>query len=278
MGQTDSMTESIRPVRMNHLNAVVENYDASVSHLRRVFGAELMVEFPQKEWRACLVSIGRVIIELFVPYDFLLNSRQGPHWLGIEYQSDMTQVRAAVASYGIRIVRDIGVALHTHPADCFGMAFEFYDGSFHERDWPDLGGQIKPAEYWRDEHALGLTGLKAYTAAVNDLGAATSFLRRFLSAQIVYELERPNLAARAVGLQVADDVIEVLAPVRDGALQAHLWQHGQGIRSIVFGVRDLDQARRYFAELDMKVVPGSMPDSFMLAAEENLGLAFEFAL
>lgn len=200
------MPSPIRPMRVNHFNVVVEDFDVTVAHLQSLFDAEFLADMPQREWHACLVAIGRVIFELFVPYEFLLNARYGPHDLGIEYQADLDQVRHALAGHGIRIVRDIDIALHTHPADCFGMAFEFYAGSFHKRDWPTLGGPMKSAEYWRDLHRFG-----------------------------------------------------------------------DGIRSVVFGTRDIQQAQRYFSERHVATVPGATRHSIAMPAQVNQGLLFKFS-
>lgn len=123
------------------MNVVLRDFDESVAHLKRVFGAEFMVDIPQKELHAFLFELGRVIFEGFVPHEWLPNARYGPHYVGLEYQADMDEVRAAVSERGIGLVRDIGLALHTDPADCFGVSFEFYDGEFHERDMTELGGQ-----------------------------------------------------------------------------------------------------------------------------------------
>lgn len=271
------MSKSIHPVRVNHMNVVLEDFDTSVAHLRALYGADFLADYPQREWHACLIEMGRVIFELFVPPAFLLNARYGPLYLGIEYQADMDEVREVVAAHGIRIVRDIGLALHTHPADCLGVSFEFYGGCFHDREWEPLGGPMKSAEYWRDEHPLGLTGLKGYTIAVPGIDAASRFLQSFLTAEPLYEAPRPAVSARAVGLQVADAVVEIITPVDDGSLQRHLHQFGQGIRSTMFGVRDIDQARRYFTERGVDLVPGAAPDSFAVPAEANLGMIFEFS-
>ncbi|TAL04553.1 MAG: hypothetical protein EPO08_01055 [Rhodospirillaceae bacterium] len=272
------MTKSIRCTRVNHMNVALQNFDASVDHFRKLYGADFLLDIPSREWHAGLVEMGRVIFELFVPHDFLLNFRYGPHYVGVEYQADMDKVREAVAAHGIRIVRDIGVAIHTHPADCFGVAFEFYGNYFHDNDWPLLGGQkMRPAAYWRDEHPLGLTGLKSYTVAVSDIDAAKTFFQSFLSAEVVYEAPRAAIAARAVGLQVADAVVELITPVKDGTLQRHLHQFGDGIRSTVFGVRDIEQARRYFTERGVNLVPGGAPNTFAVPAEANLGVIFEFS-
>jgi hypothetical protein len=61
---------------------------------------------------------------------------------------------------------------------------------------------------------------------------------------VVYDEARPAIGARAIGLQIADAVAEVLAPTGDGWLRNELMRTGQGILSNVFRVRDLDQARR----------------------------------
>jgi catechol 2,3-dioxygenase-like lactoylglutathione lyase family enzyme len=271
------MPRSIRPVRVNHMNVVVEDFDASVAHLRELYGAEFMADMPQKEWHACLMNLGGVLFELFAPHVFLLNARYGPHYLGLEYQADLEEVREAIAQRGIRIARDIGLAVHTHPADTLGVAFEFYDGSFHEREWPALGGgRIRPAAFWRDEHPLGLTGLQGCTLAVDDLEAASAFLEGFLSAEKVSEADRPRIAARARGLRVADGVVELLAPTGEGPIAQHLRRYGPGVRSTVFGVRDLAQARRWFEGRGLPPEAGDAPDSFAAPFAADLGVIFEF--
>src|SRR5579864_1490793 len=223
------MTQAIHPQRVNHMNAVVQDFDAIVGHFAQCYGAEFMIDMPQKEFHACLIALGQVIIELFVPWDFLVSARLGPHYVGLEWQADMEEVRAALADHGVRTVRDIGVALHTHPADCFGVSHEFYSGEFHSRNWPLLGGKIQSAQYWRDEHALGLTGLKGYTQVVTDLDKASTFLRRFLAAEPVLEEARPAIGARAQQLKVADAMIELLAPDGAGWLAQQLARQGEEI-------------------------------------------------
>lgn len=271
------MPVSIQPMRVNHMNAVLRDHDASVAHLTRHFGAEFMSDMPQREFHASLIEFGRVIFELFVPHDWLVSARIGPHYVGLEWQADMDQVRAAIADHGIGLVRDIGLALHTDPADCFGISHEFYGDYFHDRDWELLGHTtIKPAAYWHDEHPLGLTGLVGFTHAVEDLAAASQFTQSFLAATPVYEVERAEIGARAVGLRVADAVIELQAPTGPGHLRRYLDRQGQGIRSTLFGVRDIDRARAYLTAQGLPIEPGSAEGSFAVPAEANLGIAFEF--
>jgi catechol 2,3-dioxygenase-like lactoylglutathione lyase family enzyme len=273
------MPTAIHPVRVNHMNVVVEDIDACAARWRELYDAEFLADIPQREWRAGLVETGQVLFELFAPHEFLLNARYGPHYVGIEYQADMEEVREAIASHGLRIVRDIGLAVHTHPADGFGVAFEFYGGYFHDREWEVLGGaKMKSAAFWRDEHPLGLTGLKGYTVAVRDLDAASAFMRSFLAAEPVYEAPRPGIGGRALGLQVADAVLELVVPDGAGPLQAHLERFGEGIYSTVFGVRDLDRARRWFAARGVELAPGGATGSFAIPAAVNQGMIFEFAV
>jgi catechol 2,3-dioxygenase-like lactoylglutathione lyase family enzyme len=262
---------------VSHPNLVLQDYDASVAHFRTLFGAEILLDMPLPEWRACLLDIGGMIFELFVPPGFLLNSRIGAHYLGIEYEADMEEVREAIAAHGLGIIRDLGVALHTDPADSFGVAFEFYGGSFYGEGQTALTRPVKSEAYWRDEHPIGLAGMKAWTLAVGDADAASRFLQSFLSAEPLYEAERPALGARAVGLKVADATIEVLAPRGDGPLARELQRTGQGMRSVVLRTRDLEQARRYFISRGAPLVPGALPDSFALAPRANRGVLFEFA-
>lgn len=271
------MSGFIRCRRVNHMNVVLRDFDAAVAHLQNLYGGEFIADMPQREWHACLIHAGRVMFEFFVPHDYLLNARYGPHYVGLEYQAEMDEVRAVLAAQNIRLVRDIGIAVHTDPRDCFGIAFEFYAGEFHEREWQLLGGRLRPAEYWRDRHPLGLTGQKAYSVAVADIDAAEGFFRRLLGAEKIYEAERPALAGRAVGLQVADTAVELQTPVAEGSLSAHLDRYGEGIRSTVFGVASLSRARDYFIERHVIPVPGGAPGSIAIPAEQNLGVIFEFA-
>jgi hypothetical protein len=271
------MAKSVRARRYSHLNVVLENFDASVAHLKDLFGAVFLLDLPGPNWHACLMEIGGVIFEFFVPPNFMLNSRHGPHYLGIEYETDMQEARAAVASHNVRIFRDIVEAIHTHPADGFGIDYEFYGGTFYGPDAPHVTTHVKPAEYWRDEHPIGLMGIKGYTQTVSDIVAGARFLQSLLEAESVYEVERPDLAARAVGLRIADVVVELLTPSGDGPLRREMQLVGQGIRSTVFKVRDIDQARQYFVGRGLQLIPGTAPGSFAIPPAANLGILFEFS-
>jgi catechol 2,3-dioxygenase-like lactoylglutathione lyase family enzyme len=271
------MAKPIRPIRVNHINVVLEDFEVSRAHFCELYGAEHLKDLPSREWNACLFSIGRTIFEQFSPHDFLLNARYGPHYVGIEYEADMDDVRAAVEAHGLRIIRELGIALHTHPADSFGVSFEFFGDGFHERKWDLTGGELmKPAEYWRDEHPLGVTGLKGPSIAVADIDAALRFMKSFVGAEPVYEAPRPAVAGRAVGLHLGDAGLEFLTPTGDGPLAQHLHRMGDGIRSTVFQVRDIERAKGYFAERGVGLVPGDADGAWAVPAKLNRGVMFEF--
>jgi catechol 2,3-dioxygenase-like lactoylglutathione lyase family enzyme len=270
---------------MNHINAVVDDFDTSLAHFRDVYGAQLISDMPKDEWHACLIAIGDVIFELFAPHDDLLHARFGPHYVGVEYQTpDVEQAREVVRSRGMRIVRELGPAFHVHPLDAFGVAFEFYHLSFHSVPPPfTYLEMIRPLDYWRDEHPLGLAGLDRYTVAVADLEAATGFFQEFVAGSVVdEEKERPSLVARSVDLRLGNTVVELLAPIGPGPLEREVARRGDGIRSVVFKVRDLEQARSYFAGKGITLRLGDTDygdtgDRLVIAPADNQGLLFEFS-
>jgi hypothetical protein len=275
-GKGTVMSKRIQPIRVNHPNMVLEDYDASLAHFKNVYGAEFLLDLNNPNWHACLINIGDVIFELFAPNLFLLNARYGAHYLGIEYQADMTVVREVLKARNIRIERDIDVAVHTHPKDCLGISFEFWNDQFHQNE-AVLGMKMKLPAYWRDEHPLGMTGQKGYTVVVADMDKARRFMDGFMENKVVYETARPEIGARAVGLQTADVVMELLTPTGEGEIKRHLAAFGDGIRSIVFGVQSIDTAKKYFAERNVKLVPGTAPGTVAVPAEANMGVIFEFA-
>lgn len=269
------MTRSVRCRKASHTNIVVEDLDKTITHFEAVFGGSLMLDLPGEHWHACLIEVGGLIIELFEPTHFLLHGRIGPHYLGIEYEVDMEEARAAVADHGMRIIRDIGQAIHTDPFDGFGVDYEFFGGSFYGPDAPHVTTRTKTAEYWAS-HPVGFDGFIGYTHAVIDLAAACDFLKSFLAAEPVYEVERIALNARAIGMQVADDICELVSPVGEGELMRAMLTTGQGIRSTLYGVKQVAAARDYFERSGLRVIAGTAEGSIAIDPRDNCGILFEF--
>jgi 4-hydroxyphenylpyruvate dioxygenase-like putative hemolysin len=269
--------DPIRARRVEHLNIVHDDYDATVEHYQQHFGGVVVFDRMQPTWHACLMVVGGVLFEVFVPNEFFLHTRYGPHYLGVEYHvDDIAPVRETLKARGIRIARDLDVAVHTHPADMHGVSLEFFDDSFHTNA-DLLDRPMPPAEYWRDEHPLGCTGLLGYTVAVADLASALPDFQAVLEHDVRYEVRRDAIAATGVGLDVGGAVLELVAPDGDGALEQHLRAHGEGIRSTVFGVRDVERARAYLGARGVDLVAGTAPDALAIPAVQNRGVIFEFA-
>jgi catechol 2,3-dioxygenase-like lactoylglutathione lyase family enzyme len=269
------LAQSVSCRRVSHTNLVIENLEASIRFLEDVYGGSFMMDLPGPNWHACLIEVGGLIVELFEPKHFMLHGRIGPHYLGIEYEVDLAEARAAVADHGIRIMRDIGEAIHTDPFDGFGVDYEFFGGTFYGPDAKHVKAVSKSPEHWA-AHPIGFAGLIGYTHAVADLDGASQFLQSFLGAKPLYETERTGIGARAIGLQIADDVCELVSPEGDGLLLREMLQTGHGIRSTIYAVKDVSATRAYFESRGLRVIDGTAPGSIAVDPRDNLGILFEF--
>jgi hypothetical protein len=270
------MSRPIRALDVQHVNVVHEDYGSVVEHYGRLFGGVVVFDRLQPTWHACLMNVGGILFEIFVPDEFFLHTRYGSHYLGIEYRvADMDAVRETLAAREVRIARDLGVAVHAHAADCHGVSLEFFDGDFHtDPTLLDIPGPS--TAYWRDEHPVGFRGLHGCTVAVSDLASAVADFQALLENEVLYETRRPAMAGTAVGLLVGGAVLELVAPDGDGPLLRHLVEHGEGIRSTVFAVLDLDRVRSYFAEREVDLVAGTEPGSLAIPAARHLDVLVEF--
>ncbi|MFI5046937.1 MAG: VOC family protein [Acidimicrobiia bacterium] len=289
------MPDALELLTLSHLNAIVDGYDSAVDHFVDVLGASLNMEIPDDgEVRACLISLGGVLYELFAPNDRTAERGQGrllgkfgDHYLGAEYAvPDVPVARERCAALGVRIINDRGSFFFTYPGTSHGVAFELWD-----EDWHDLlvegnerygrrDGRTEPMpskEYWRDEHPLGLTGLVRIGSAVEDLDAAVSTFTNLVGAPELYRADRPAAAARAVGLRFGDTVVELLAPTGPGPVRDYLDRYGERFRSTVYGVVDLDRVEKHFAERGIPLVAGDAPGVLAIPPDHNHKQLFEFS-
>lgn len=269
----------IKAIKINHLNMVLEDYDAAVAHFTQKYGGEFMFTVPTQDARAGLFEIGHVIYELFAPKAWLLNSRYGAHYLGIEFQvASLEEGRKVLAEHNIRVARELGVAVHSHPADFHGTSLELYEDEFHEREYDELPNRkIRPASFWANEHPLALTGLKAVTWAVRDIAPVRAGLEAMFGATLAYEAERPQVAARSVGLAIADTVFELVEPTGPGIIADHLVRWGEGIRTSVLGSRDMAAVKKWCQDHDLPLEPGTAEGWLAVPAQANHGVIIEFA-
>jgi catechol 2,3-dioxygenase-like lactoylglutathione lyase family enzyme len=131
-------------------------------------------------------------------------------------------------------------------------------------------------EYWSTEHPLGITGLARWSAAVNDLDAATAWYEDFLGAPVLYRESRPNAVAEAAGLPAGDTVMELISPTGEGPVQRYLDRYRQHMRATTFSVHSMERVEQYFAERGITLVDGDAPGTRALPPGQNQGLLFEF--
>lgn len=258
---------------MNHVNFVVEDYQPAVERMKDLFGAHYAVDLPRDHWESGLLTVSDAIIEFYSPREtFFLTARYGPHYVGAEYEvPDVVEARRIVGERGIRIVRELGMAFHTHPADTFGIAMELYNKNFHATN-PEW---FLPAEHWRTEQPIGFSGISRLTAAVHDLDAAVAMFTELFGGVPEYEATRAGGTAKAVGLRFGDGVLEFMTPTSGGAVESHLHRYGDGLRSTVFSVADLAKARDYFTGRGVSLVDADDEGGFAVDPSETAGFRVE---
>ncbi len=272
-----------------HVNAIVEDYEAALAHFTRVFGAVLNFEVPDDgERRAFLFTLGDVIFEIVVPDDLHAPHgrgqrlrRFGNHYDGLEFSvPDVETARQRCRELALEIIADRGGFFYTAADDLHGISLEIFDQDWHELLAPESavahGWQPVPTtDYWHHDHPLGLTGLARLSVAVRDLDLAVERFGAVTRARILYRAERSSAAARAVGLQIGDTTLELLAPTGEGPLLSYLDRYGERLRSTVFSVRSLERAQRHLGAHGISLVEGDAEGSMALVPAENHGLLFE---
>jgi catechol 2,3-dioxygenase-like lactoylglutathione lyase family enzyme len=275
---------SLTVTKLLHVNQLVDDFDAARAFYARVFGArEYWTGYDVAENRdASLFLVGDTCIELFAPRDrtSLLGAsldRYGSSWHSFEWQvPDLEQAHAALVARGVRIpTYRPGSFLMTHPADCHGMLIELCPLEMTGDPRIEAGWS---ASFWRDEHPLGVTGLRAMSVAVRDVDTAEAWLSGLVGTAARYRERRPELDAVVGGVPVAGVDVELVQPASGGGPVAdYLARYGQRLRSIEFGVVDVDGARVHLESCGLRVVDGSRVGAIAVAETDNWGVRWEFA-
>ena len=275
---------SLTVTKLLHVNQLVDDFDAARAFYADVFGArEYWTGFDPVENRdASLFVVGDTCIELFAPRDrtSLLGAslaRFGNSWHSFEWQvPDLEQARAALGERGVRTpTYRPGSFLMTHPGDCHGMLIELCPLEMAGDPRIEAGWS---SAAWRDEHPLGITGLRAMSFAVRDVDTAEAWLSGLVATPARSRERRPAIDAVVVTIPVAGTDVELMAAgSADGPVSAHLSRYGQRLRSIEFGVVDVDRTAAYLRSRGLRVVDGSRPGAIAVAEEDNWGVRWEFA-
>jgi Glyoxalase/Bleomycin resistance protein/Dioxygenase superfamily len=264
-------------IHPNHINAIVDGYEATIEHFRDRVGFTLDRRIPDSGdgTDACLMTLGGVMFEFFAPKERgergqgRLLARYGDHYVGIEYHvPDVTGAREFARESGIRIINDLGAAFFTYPGSSFGIAFEIYDGDFTQL--------AQPARYWETQHPLGLTGLARLSVAVESVEAAVTRLHELAEVSEIGPVSRPRASARGVQMQVGTAVWELLEPTGDGPLADYLGRYGQRIRSTVFKAGNLTAVEKHLTAQGFDLIPGDADGVLAINPAQNKNLLLEF--
>ena len=294
-------------IHYNHMNQLVDSYDGAVLHFKEVLGAQFLFEPPANPFtHACLANFGGAVIELvekrrpmgvrpegtsaepghytsfwYCPgtTGFILDwDRLGPHFAGCEFLvADLGKAMEATKAQGLRIFDQSEWDFFlTYGEQCQGISFELTTVDWYSRPSPPwYEEEMKDASYWRDEHPLGITGYR-FSVALNSIARTAEFFRNCCGSTVQYEEDRPQIAAKAIGVQLADVVVDFLTPTGAGPIRSFIDQYDERIRSMIFQVKNIDAVRRYFEDKKVPLVSGDVPNSVAIVPDQNLGVLYQF--
>ncbi len=274
-----AMTENWKLIGMNHINAIVDGYEPSVEHFTERLGMDLSFRIPDSGdgTNAFLCTFGPVgMFEFFAPVERTekgqggLLRKFGDHYIGIEFQTpDLDLARKLAADNDVRIINDLGSAFFTYPGSSFGIAWELYDGNFHQYH--------KDPSYWIDEHPMALTGIDHVTVAVESVESSLARLLQLTDSTVIDDkIVRPAAAAAGVRCKVGNIEFELLEATGDGEVASYIARYGQRIRSTVWKTNSLAKVNSYLTAQGFHPEPGDADGAVRIPPAENKNLLFEF--
>lgn len=269
--------------RMGHLNHLTTDEEATKAHYEDLLGGRFLMNIGANPMTAgYLLDVGGEIIEALIPKvldkaEGKQLTKLGPHYSSLELLvPDLAEAREAVTARGIRLLLDGGADFLTMAADTEGILLQVYDGDWHTDPSPTYFTEPKRSlAWWRDEHPIGYRGLRHVTFATDDLERAREFWLELCRGRELYREARPAANAEAIGIDIGIPV-ELIAPVGEGSVSGFLDHFGKKIRAITFDVVDLGRTQTYFSSKGITLVPGDLPNSLMLTAEDNRGGIVQF--
>jgi catechol 2,3-dioxygenase-like lactoylglutathione lyase family enzyme len=277
------MSAPLQIIRINHLNHLTSDWDATLAHYEDLLGGAYLMQIGGNPFTdGFLIDVGGEIIEVLLPKVLdKAEGRQltklGPHYSSIElYVPDLAEAKDAVTSRGIRLLIDGHADFLTVGADTEGVILQCYDGNWHSDPPPrNYKGPKRTAEWWRDVHPIGFTGLHQVSFATDDLERSRTFWLELCAGEETYRAARPTANAEAIGIDIGIPV-ELIAPVGEGSVSRFIDHYGTKIRALTYEVVDLGRTEAYFASKGITLVPGDIPESLMLTAEDNRGAIMQF--
>jgi hypothetical protein len=226
---------------------------------------------------ASLVLIGELCVEPLAPAFRVegwdkkplgrFYNRRGKrfHSLAWYVDSGIDELYRSLKAAGVRCYGTAGVTLggdlppdgvfFTHPRDTYTQ-LEFVGRPIgdHMRD-PRLQPGWSP-EWWAERHPLQLQAFSHATVSTRDVGRARDVYVSLLDGELVYEGEIAHSQTNSAFVLVGDDLmVELAQPMEDSSPMAQdLEQHHEGLYSLSYKVRDLDQAEEYLTHKGVKAI------------------------
>lgn len=275
---------------IDHINQLIKQTDVALDHYRRLYGVQIDRIFDQ-EWGPYdnfVFKLGSALIEVFCPVppekekgnkttqkaerageEFRrIHRRFGNMWQAVLWR--VPSLEEAIEAMKAREVRVVNVELEedrrwafTDPRDTFGMVMQLEDRTGWDKS-------VTP-------NPLGVTRLQGLTVAVNDADEASAFFQGLITdAEVVYRQTRSKLDATAIGLRMGDYTVEFISPAGEGEISRFLDHYRQRIRTATFAVESLDRLQKHFADHGVKLREGDIPDTLMIAPEDNLDCQMQF--
>jgi catechol 2,3-dioxygenase-like lactoylglutathione lyase family enzyme len=261
-----------------HLIHVIDDEDEVDAWYEAVFSPQI---FQPKGWApsekrwASLGAISDMVIEVLQPSSAgedqgmpltRFKARFGQHFHSLAWYIDYEDVRPLfrrIREAGIRVAKpgggmfpegeiDPGWTIFTHPKDTFGqIEFEGLRPHWQRKD-PRLQTSWS-ADWWRDEHPLGIERSSHVTTVVGDVERARALYVDIFGATFLHEETTPLTHSAFVALGNYT-IIELARPtVPDSLLARDLAAHGELPHSCTFKVRDLEAAERHLEKVGVGI-------------------------
>ncbi|HEY2332100.1 MAG TPA: VOC family protein [Acidimicrobiales bacterium] len=288
------------PIRkLFHFMHLVDDFDATSDRYDAVFAPHIYMakswsDF-DKRWASLAVVGPDFVLEIMEPSKDpadgnaplpKFHNRHGDHLHSFAWFVDADDHKALAHNMidaGIRVLTPYGSldgedgkpgasTFFTHPKDTFGQ-LEFQSWTAGAGGGPHTSPDWS-ADFWADEHPLGLTGMSHLTTVVSDLDRAQAFYENLLGAPAFFEettKDRKSLYA----LVGDDTVVEIATPTDDdSALAADLREHGELPVAMAFKVKDHDAARRHIESTGIAFEDDGETITLDRTAMHNAPLAF----
>lgn len=265
----------LRVTEMDHINQLIDGTDKAVAHYRDLYGAQIEEVYRQRfgPYDNFVFKMGAMTMEVFSPVDpqhsfGRQHQRFGNCWQACLWRvPNLEEAIETCRSEGIPLV---DVEMDPDRRWAFtDPRTTFFSIQLEDRDTWDKTVTPNP---------VGILGMAGFSVAVPDRDQAVALFRGLVAdADVLYEEERPGLAAVATAIGVDRYAVEFVSPTGEGEISAFLERYRARIRTVTWKVSSLEKAAKHFADHGISLRPGDRPAELAIAPEDNLGVPMQFS-